>query len=620
MAISFPPIPVYPVAIDSDSTLFLVYNTSETQLSSNNQPWSDEISIIPVGDSEPEQWGENGFANISGELFYYDAVSKNAAGKINSLRRCARNLSGSQTQFNPSGTWVRGFVIAEHHNQLVDATLKLEKYIGINSSTDTTTLDYKIRDLLSVPDYTDDHGCADVVFTFVVDESTSNSSVGTVIVFKVVITGSFNSYVLDFGDGNTTTDLEGTHTYAINIPLEPVVIVSNETCEIVQTPFNFANPNEPITSEDERFEIPIPEVPEFPPITIPEIDVPETTLTLPQIVFPCLDIAINPLSIIFVPPNPIPSIISFTEIDIPSIITITPPIPSIISLIDTLSDITLIGIEDITLIGIEDISLIGISDISLIGISDISLIGISDISLIGISDISLIGISDISLIGISDISLIGISDISLIDTLSDISLIDTLSDITLIGIEDISLIGISDISLIGIRDISLIVPTIMVSVVCSSPAPLMALNVDEDTDIILDQKTKVEKTSDEIKIIHNLPMEIELNSENIPESIKIDSSDIPGVIDLKLDNNFPSVLKIDASGIPENIQVTGIPESIELKGIIPDIINISAPEDLEIPLVYRGGPIPIKFDETAFKNEDGEDFPCFAIVPCPPKK
>ena len=160
----------------------------------------------------------------------------------------------------------------------------------------------------------------------------------------------------------------------------------------------------------------------------------------------------------------------------------------------------------------------------------------------------------------------------------------------------------------------------MVSVVCSSPAPLMALNVDEDTDIILDQKTKVEKTSDEIKIIHNLPMEIELNSENIPESIKIDSSDIPGVIDLKLDNNFPSVLKIDASGIPENIQVTGIPESIELKGIIPDIINISAPEDLEIPLVYRGGPIPIKFDETAFKNEDGEDFPCFAIVPCPPKK
>ena len=514
MAISFPPIPVYPVAIDSDSTLFLVYNTSETQLSSNNQPWSDEISIIPVGDSEPEQWGENGFANISGELFYYDAVSKNAAGKINSLRRCARNLSGSQTQFNPSGTWVRGFVIAEHHNQLVDATLKLEKYIGINSSTDTTTLDYKIRNLLSVPDYTDDHGCADVVFSFVIDENASNSSVGTIIVFKVVITGSFNSYVLDFGDGNTTSDLEGTHTYATNIPLEPVVIVSNETCEIVQTPFNFANPNEPITSEDERFEIPIPEVPEFPPITIPEIDVPETTLTLPQIVFPCLDIAINPLSIIFVPPNPIPSVISFTEIDIPSIITITPPIPSIITLIDSLSDI----------------------------------------------------------------------------------------------------------SLLGISDISLIIPTILVSVVCSSPAPLMALNVDEDTNIILDQKTEVEKTSDEIKIIHNLPMEIELNSENIPENIKIDSSDIPGVIDLKLDNNFPSVLKIDASGMPENIQVVGIPESIELKGIIPDIINISAPEDLEIPLVYRGGPIPIKFDETAFKNEDGEDFPCFAIVPCPPKK
>jgi hypothetical protein len=140
----------------------------------------------------------------------------------------------------------------------------------------------------------------------------------------------------------------------------------------------------------------------------------------------------------------------------------------------------------------------------------------------------------------------------------------------------------------------------------------------EESGTILNQN-KVGRMND-IKLLHNLPMEIKLNSEDIPESIKINSSSIPGVIDLKLDDNFPSVLKIDASSMPESIQVNGIPESIELMGSIPDEIKITVPEDLEVPLVYRGGPIPIKFDETAFKNADGEDFPCFAIVPCPPKK
>lgn len=88
----FPPQTIYPLAIDSDRTLFLVYNTSEAKILIDNSAWSEEIEIIPVGADENEIWAENGFANISGELFYYDSVEKNPEGKIKKFKNCARNI------------------------------------------------------------------------------------------------------------------------------------------------------------------------------------------------------------------------------------------------------------------------------------------------------------------------------------------------------------------------------------------------------------------------------------------------------------------------------------------------------------------------------------------------
>ncbi len=120
MSIGFPPVPLYPQALDSDYTLFLVYNTSEAELASNNEAWAEEIEIEPVSAESNEIWADNGFANISGELFYYDEVEKDSNDKVYKLKRCARNLGGSKTKFNESGSMVRGFVVAEHHNQLAD--------------------------------------------------------------------------------------------------------------------------------------------------------------------------------------------------------------------------------------------------------------------------------------------------------------------------------------------------------------------------------------------------------------------------------------------------------------------------------------------------------------------
>jgi len=103
---AIPPIPTYPLQIDTDRTLYKVYNTTETRLAENNNAWSDEIVIVPVSADELEIWADNGFGNIEGELFYYDAVDKDDNGKVYKLKRCVRNIGG-KTKYNNAGVWVR---------------------------------------------------------------------------------------------------------------------------------------------------------------------------------------------------------------------------------------------------------------------------------------------------------------------------------------------------------------------------------------------------------------------------------------------------------------------------------------------------------------------------------
>src|SRR5687767_13219049 len=127
---TLPPEALFPDAIDSDYTLFLVYNTTQTVITSGNGPSASAINIRPVTSDQDEIWADNGFANISGELLYYDAVDKNANDKVIRLKECIRNLGGEESQFNAQGTAIRSYVIAEHHNQLVDAIIKVEEFLG----------------------------------------------------------------------------------------------------------------------------------------------------------------------------------------------------------------------------------------------------------------------------------------------------------------------------------------------------------------------------------------------------------------------------------------------------------------------------------------------------------
>jgi hypothetical protein len=350
---TFPPIPVFPEAIDTDHELFLVHNTTETRIIADNDPWSQEIDIIPVGADDLEIWADNGFANIDGELLYYETVDKNANDKVIRLKKCARNLGGDNTKFNKKGTWIRGYVVAEHHNQLVDAILNTENFVGFNFDPRQETLDWRIRNLESLEIIFDDFTCPDIVFTFNIVED--DPVTGKLAEYLIEIqgtggapTGLIQTTRIDFGDGESSVLLEGTHRYAVNAQVDPVVTATNEKCEIIQTPIDRVNPAEPPAIIEAVFEIPIPEVPEFPDFTFVPCDIPEADINLPPLVFPCISLEgqIGPLPSVIVgeginlvssvtitgPDNPVNITQSRVEIVggpiiIPSIIVFDPPVP-----------------------------------------------------------------------------------------------------------------------------------------------------------------------------------------------------------------------------------------------------------------------------------------------------
>ena len=358
MAVGFPPQPVYPAGIDSDYTLFLVYNTTEAALTEDNDPWSEEVSIQPRDKTQPEIWADNGFANIEGELFYYDAVEKNADGKVCKLKRCARNLGGTQTKFQPAGTMVRSFVVAEHHNQLRDGIILAERFIGENFSEDQTTLDWRIRHLQAVPIIADDYGCPDVNFHFTV--KSSDPSTGTVAHYQLEVIGSYQEFTLSFGDGTSTSSIqEGDHTYPPNATIDPVVTFKNGNCQVVQTPIQRDKTDSPQPEQNEVL-FDIPNFPDFlfPNITVTTPSFPEPDITLPPFQFPCIDLtpfgispvrlpsvimfqpSINLPSLIDFSPISIPDFIGFGDVNIPSFIGITPiTLPSIITITGNFPDI-----------------------------------------------------------------------------------------------------------------------------------------------------------------------------------------------------------------------------------------------------------------------------------------
>lgn len=126
-------------------------------------------------------------------------------------------------------------------------------------------------------------------------------------------------------------------------------------------------------------------------------------------------------------------------------------------------------------------------------------------------------------------------------------------------------------------------------------------------------KLVVPKIND-IKVTHDIPQEIRLIGQPIPDAIVVrgdipksieivhslpdrimlDATDVPRKILVEPAPNFPSTLKLEVVGMPQTLQVTGIPKTIEIIENIPRTIQLLMPENPVIELKYLGAPIEMK--------------------------
>lgn len=556
---AFPPIPVYPVELDDDFTLYKVYNTTQTTLSEKNIVWSEEISIVPVEDNEI--WADNGYATIQGELLYYDDVDRDSNGKVNKLKRCQRNIGGKHTKTNPEGTPIYSFVVAEHHNQLATAIVNTENFIGENFSEDESTLDWRIRNLAAQDPVFNDFACPDVTFSFNIISSDGNS--GTVAQYQLILNGLVGSVEVQFGDGTSSTLTEGTHTYAPNATIDPIVIVTNEDCQIVQTPIDRVFIDSPeVDSPPSPFTINVPVVPSLPDLFLPSINIPSVDIAIPPIVLPCLDINIPSFDF---PSFNLPVINFPSLISIPTIITLVPNLPSIITLVPAIP--TLISFDNVPTF--DNIHFDAPPEVGPINFGPVPYIP----TVINFGPVPSFADINIKVPTFPDINVNINFNTPSFDKIS----FDTPPSFSKIGFEDAPMVSVDW----G-------VPPVL-SCVLSCPSTAMAYNyrgVTDNEDFDFNQNDSIELQYD----MMGFPSEIRVVA---PESIPIE---------------FPKEL-------PKFELELKAPESIELK--IVDTLKLDV-SDIKIPVFFDGPAISGELKVNwGFDEMDGSDgTPCFHIVPC----
>lgn len=615
---AFPPVPVYPEAIDDDYTLFLVHNTTETRISANNEPWSQEIEIIPVASDESDIWADNGFANIEGELLYYDSVEKNGNDKVIKLKGCSRQLGGDDTQFNKKGTWIRSYVVAEHHNQMVTGILKTEDFIGYNFDPRQETLDWRIRNLQALGIIFDDFDCPDVTLSFnIIDD---NPVTGKVAKFLLQITppGSINNFRLDFGDGNyTTTELDGTHVYAVNARVDPIVTIANDKCEIIQTPIERTNPAEPAPQIQEVFEIPIPEVPDVPDFTFVPCDVPEPDINLPPLVFPCISLEGQV--------GPLPSVIEGPDIQLVSNVTITGPDEPVQILHSTVQITGGVNIPNVVLIDPPVPPTIIVDPP--IPPTIVIVPPQSQITLeLDATELPRLEV-DWGAPPEMEVALTMAKNVKTPEKFAvDPEIVGQFGD------EFADLFSASETmkveyETVGIPEEIKIIPPDMPEIKVNTrdiPKEINVCGVDIPKDIQIHGPESP------------IPNSIKLDGSELPEAVdlvykgKAIPVDVTTTVELKMEKEIPQKIFVEMpEPIPEKIVLEhDLPSSITLEA--PDSIPLSIPEDVVLPvsfpeempeveMVYRGAPIEVKITMDEIINQEADGKNCVMIVPCPTK-
>jgi hypothetical protein len=314
------PFSMFPQSIDDISSLYEVFNTSEAKLIQDFVIQDDILYIKPREWNEPRRWSHNGgFINIEGELIYYKDVNvenspnppttgstfsffedptisadikaeyQRVIAFKNLVRISGFGTTGIRSHF--VGEWVRGYVMAEHHNALRQAILGIETLIGIDNSTDHTSVDYRLRDLADLNVEKDDTNCPYGIYWYKILEDNESSQT---VQFFINIIGDYDSFSLlpENGAIPINNDFSPIYTYnKINVNPDTshnTFITNSSSPAKASLTVNYKNCCSCLSSSDVicepcEFE---PVIPDIPTLTCPQIIIPE----VPQPVFECPEI------------------------------------------------------------------------------------------------------------------------------------------------------------------------------------------------------------------------------------------------------------------------------------------------------------------------------------------
>ena len=191
---------LYPAALDSFNNLYEVYNNSVTVTKGATSITADVI-IVDTTDNFPAQGifrlSLPGKKGTSVEFVYYANKTRNTFYNLN------RGFMGTKINSWPVNTAVEGGVFADHHNSLKDTVINIEGFVGVESSTDTTTVTGLLKNL-------ENRYLAPVP----IFRAFPLSGIPPLTVnFHCFTNRLINRFFWDFGDGSASYEKNPSHTY-----------------------------------------------------------------------------------------------------------------------------------------------------------------------------------------------------------------------------------------------------------------------------------------------------------------------------------------------------------------------------------------------------------------------